>query len=89
MTRPFVEACASEDMRGLLSLLSEDVVLYSDGGGKAVTAARRRTPVMTVEKLQSFVLDLPLPPRRDFDRSVRTAAREVTKDKEQRRCYEG
>lgn len=40
MTGLFVEACASGDMRGLLSLLSEDVVFYSDGGARS---SRRET----------------------------------------------
>ena len=34
LTERFVEACMSGDMEGLLELLSEDVTLWSDGGGK-------------------------------------------------------
>ena len=34
----FLEACFSGDMEGLLTLLSEDVILYSDGGGKTRAA---------------------------------------------------
>lgn len=55
MTRLFVEACASGDMRGLLSLLSEDVVLYSDGGGKVVTA---RNPVYGPDRVARLLLGL-------------------------------
>jgi RNA polymerase sigma-70 factor (ECF subfamily) len=32
----FLRATASGDMDGLLALLSEDVVLYADGGGKGI-----------------------------------------------------
>jgi len=35
LAQRFVEASRHGDMRGLLALLSEDVVFYSDGGGKA------------------------------------------------------
>ena len=55
MTRLFVEACAGGDMQGLLSLLSEDVVLYSDGGGKAVTA---RIPVYGSDRVARLLLGL-------------------------------
>jgi RNA polymerase sigma-70 factor, ECF subfamily len=34
----FVEAATSGDMEGLLGLLSEDVTLWSDGGGKVAAA---------------------------------------------------
>jgi len=34
----FIRATSSGDMEGLLALLSSDVVLHSDGGGKAVAA---------------------------------------------------
>ncbi len=36
----FVQSCASGDMDGLLHLLAEDIILYSDGGGKAGAALR-------------------------------------------------
>jgi len=55
MTRLFVEACASGDMRGLLALLSEDVVFYSDGGGKVVTA---RNPVYGADRVARLMLGL-------------------------------
>lgn len=35
LLQQFLEATAQGDMQGLLALLSEDVVLYTDGGGKA------------------------------------------------------
>jgi hypothetical protein len=52
MTRLFVEACASGDLRGLLS---EDVVFYSDGGGKVVTA---RNPVYGPDRIARLMLGL-------------------------------
>ena len=55
MTRLFVEACSSGDMQGLLSLLSEDVVLYSDGGGTAVAA---RNPVYGSDRVARLLLGL-------------------------------
>ena len=38
LTGRFVEACVSGDMEGLIGLLSEDVTLWSDGGGKVAAA---------------------------------------------------
>ena len=38
LTERFVEACVSGDMKGLIGLLSEDVTLWSDGGGKVAAA---------------------------------------------------
>ena len=40
LVRQFVRACATGDMEGLLALLAEDIVLYSDGGGMAGTARK-------------------------------------------------
>src|ERR687893_399015 len=34
----FLQACAGGDMEALFSLLSEDVILWSDGGGKVKAA---------------------------------------------------
>ncbi|MGI8911019.1 MAG: RNA polymerase sigma-70 factor [Rubrobacteraceae bacterium] len=36
----FLEACASGDMEALISLLAEDVIVWSDGGGKVRAALR-------------------------------------------------
>ena len=38
LTERFVEACVSGDIEGLIGLLSEDVTLWSDGGGKVAAA---------------------------------------------------
>ncbi len=40
LTRQFVHACTTGDMAALLTLLADDITLWSDGGGK-VAAARR------------------------------------------------
>ena len=55
MTKLFVKACADGDMRGLLSLLSEDAVFYSDGGGRAVAA---RNPIYGADRIARLMLGL-------------------------------
>ncbi|MFZ0666712.1 MAG: RNA polymerase sigma factor SigJ [Acidimicrobiales bacterium] len=40
LTRRFVFACGTGDIEGLMSLLAEDVVVWTDGGGKATSAPR-------------------------------------------------
>ncbi len=47
----FLEACFSGDMEGLLALLSEDVILYSDGGGKIRAALN---PIYGADKVARF-----------------------------------
>ncbi len=51
----FLEACSDGDMEGLLTLLSEDVILYSDGGGKARAALN---PIYGPEKVSRFLLGI-------------------------------
>jgi RNA polymerase sigma-70 factor (ECF subfamily) len=51
----FVEACQSGDMEGLLGLLSEDVTLYSDGGGKAHAALN---PIRGSDRVARFLLGI-------------------------------
>jgi RNA polymerase sigma-70 factor (ECF subfamily) len=53
LSRQFLEACISGDMEGLISLLSEEVTLWSDGGGK-VTAAPY--PIHGPEGVARFLL---------------------------------
>ena len=53
LTRHFVEACMSGDMEGLVSLLSEDVTLWSDGGGKVAAAPY---PIHGPERVARFLL---------------------------------
>lgn len=55
LTREFLEACAAGDLEGLISLLSEDVTLYSDGGGKVVAA---RNPINGPENVSRFLLGI-------------------------------
>lgn len=47
----FLKACFSGDMESLLALLSEDVVLYSDGGGKTRAALN---PIYGADKVSRF-----------------------------------
>ncbi|MDP8953166.1 MAG: RNA polymerase sigma-70 factor [Actinomycetota bacterium] len=51
LTGSFLEACTSGDMEGLVSLLSEDVTLWSDGGGKTRAALR---PIHGADKVARF-----------------------------------
>ena len=51
----FMTACATGDLQGILSLLAEDVVVHSDGGGK-VTAGRR--PVYGRDKAARFLVGI-------------------------------
>jgi RNA polymerase sigma-70 factor (ECF subfamily) len=47
----FLEACMGGDIEGLLALLSEDVTLWSDGGGKARAALN---PISGAQKVARF-----------------------------------
>jgi RNA polymerase sigma-70 factor (ECF subfamily) len=53
LTRQFVETCMSGDMEGIVSLLSEDVTLWSDGGGKVAAAPY---PIHGPERVARFLL---------------------------------
>lgn len=53
LTRRFVETCMSGDMEGLLKLLSQDVNLWSDGGGKVAAAPY---PIYGPEGVARFLL---------------------------------
>jgi RNA polymerase sigma-70 factor (ECF subfamily) len=53
LTERFVEACMSGDMQGLVGLLSEDVTLWSDGGGKVAAAPY---PIHGPERVARFLL---------------------------------
>ncbi|HZY66434.1 MAG TPA: RNA polymerase sigma-70 factor [Rubrobacteraceae bacterium] len=64
----FVEACQSGDMEGLLGLLSEEVTLYSDGGGKARAALN---PIRGSDRVARFLLGILS--KVPFDFSARTA----------------
>jgi RNA polymerase sigma-70 factor (ECF subfamily) len=53
LARRFLEACTTGDMDGLVALLADEAVAWSDGGGK-FAAARR--PVVGAEHVSRFVV---------------------------------
>lgn len=55
LAQRFVEACTSGDLEDLLELLSDDITVWSDGGGK-VTAARH--PIHGPDRVARFFLGL-------------------------------
>ena len=61
LTDRFIHACETGDADELIELLAEDVVAYSDGGGK-VAAARR--PVEGRERVAKFLIGISRPERR-------------------------
>jgi RNA polymerase sigma-70 factor (ECF subfamily) len=54
LTAQFVQACADGDLNALLATLAGDVILWSDGGGKARAATR---PIHGADGVARFVLD--------------------------------
>lgn len=57
MTHTFIRTCTNGDMEGLLSLLTQDIVLYSDGGGKAKAATKPLYGASNVARFIFGVLD--------------------------------
>jgi RNA polymerase sigma-70 factor (ECF subfamily) len=55
LTGSFLEACMGGDMEGLLELLAEDIVLWSDGGGKAHAALN---PIHGSDRVARFFLGI-------------------------------
>jgi RNA polymerase sigma-70 factor (ECF subfamily) len=55
LTDRFLTACATGDLEGLLSMLSEDVVLWSDGGGKVRAALR---PIIGPHRSSRFLINV-------------------------------
>jgi len=55
LTDRFLEACATGDLSGLLSLLSDDVVVWTDGGGKVRAAMR---PVVGPARGSRFLINV-------------------------------
>jgi RNA polymerase sigma-70 factor (TIGR02957 family) len=53
VTERFLAACAGGDVEALLAALAPDVVLVTDGGGKAAAALR---PIVGAEKVARFLL---------------------------------
>jgi RNA polymerase sigma-70 factor (ECF subfamily) len=56
LLQQFLEASSRGDMEGLLALLSREIVLYSDGGGKTVAVPN---PIYGRENVVRFVLRAP------------------------------
>lgn len=52
MSERFLAACATGELADMVELLSEDIVVYSDGGGKAVAAQR---PLVGVDHASKFL----------------------------------
>lgn len=55
LTHQFIQSCTNGDMESLLTLLAEDVVLYSDGGGKRIAA---RKPIHGATRVARFLLSI-------------------------------
>jgi RNA polymerase sigma-70 factor, ECF subfamily len=55
LTDRFLVACATGDLSGLLSMLSEDVVVWTDGGGKVRAAMR---PVVGPYRSSRFLVNV-------------------------------
>lgn len=55
LTDRFLAACASGDLSGLLSMLADDVVVWTDGGGKVRAAPR---PVVGPHRSARFLLNV-------------------------------
>ena len=55
VSQTFLDACRNGDLENLLSLLSDDVVMISDGGGKASAALR---PVVGADRVVRFFLGI-------------------------------
>jgi len=55
LTERFLVACGTGDTSGLMSLLAEDVVVWSDGGGKARAAPR---PVFGPKRASRFLVNI-------------------------------
>ncbi len=55
LTDRFLVACATGDLSGLLSMLSDDVVVWTDGGGKVRAAMR---PVVGPHRSSRFLINV-------------------------------
>lgn len=76
LLRSFISAAYEGDMESLLWLLAEDVVVYTDGGGK-VTAARN--PVYGKQRVARFIVGVLDKRRRQHD-SVETSRFSVRRE---------
>jgi RNA polymerase sigma-70 factor (ECF subfamily) len=55
LTDAFLQACSTGDLNGLVEILANDAVLYSDGGGKAAAAL---APIRGADKIARFLLGI-------------------------------
>jgi RNA polymerase sigma-70 factor (ECF subfamily) len=55
LTHQFMVACGTGDVSGLISMLSDDIVVWTDGGGKAQAAPR---PVVGAWRSARFLINL-------------------------------
>ena len=53
LTKQFLAACSGGDLKALLAVLADDVVVWTDGGGKAKAAPK---PVMGAAKAARFLI---------------------------------
>jgi RNA polymerase sigma-70 factor (ECF subfamily) len=53
LTHQFIQSCISGDMPGLISLLAEDITLWSDGGGQVAAALK---PIKGADKGRQLLL---------------------------------
>jgi RNA polymerase sigma-70 factor (ECF subfamily) len=51
----FIQACSTGDLDSLISVLEEDITLYSDGGGKVAAALR---PIQGSDRVARFIMGL-------------------------------
>jgi RNA polymerase sigma-70 factor (ECF subfamily) len=51
----FMSACLSGDLRELLAVLTDDAVLYADGGGRVRSALR---PILSADRISRFYLGI-------------------------------
>ena len=63
LVHQFAEAVKDRDMKGIVNLLADEAIMYSDGGGK-VAAARK--PVLGPEKIAKFLIGIQKGAVQDF-----------------------
>jgi RNA polymerase sigma-70 factor (ECF subfamily) len=55
VTQQFIRACTDGDVETLLDVLANEVVLWTDSGGKVKAA---RNPIVGIEKVVRFLLGI-------------------------------
>ena len=60
LVQQFQQACRMGDTDGLLAMLTDDIVLYSDGGGKVAAAPK---PIAGAERVARFLIGVSKIPR--------------------------